>query len=172
MPAQGDGYYIAPSGDIIELDTSHIDLVLKNPEKFLMTKKEIVEIYKKYNEPVGLEGKAREEILVNLIKQGWIRVRYIPKNDSFTVQLNRLDRKRKDMLAAFAKEALDGIKGKKYNKSTDARILNLQGDVLGGFTLQQLSEDVLYKEAKKAKVIKISQYNPTIIQKVIKKLNK
>jgi len=170
MASQGEGYYIAPSGDIIELNTSHIDLVIKNPEKFLMTKEEIEKIYKKHNESMGLEGKAREEILSNLIKQGWIRIRHIRRSDTFTAQLNRLDKKHKDMLASFAQQALDGLKGQKYFKATEVKVLNLEGNVLGSWTLQQLSEDVLYKEAR---VINITQYQPrraSIIQRVIQKL--
>ena len=168
----GAGYYIAPSGDIIEVDTYHIDMVLKHPEKFLMTKKELEEIYKKHNEPLGLEGKAREEVLSNLIKKGWVRIRYNDRIDAFTVQINRLDKKRKDQLAMFAKHALDGIKGQKYYPTTGVKILNLEANILGEFTLSELAKDILYKEAK---IISIEQYQPiriSIIQKVIQKLKK
>jgi hypothetical protein len=153
------------------MDTSHIDLVIKHPEKFLLTKKDIEDTYKKHKEPIGLEGKAREEILSNLIKQGWVRIRYIPKTDSFTVQLNRIDKRKKDQIASFADQALKGIKGKKYNKSTDVKVLDLNADVLGSWSLNQLSEDALYKEAR---VIHISKYNPkraNLISRVMQKLH-
>ena len=62
---------------IIELDVeTHIQYIIKNPEMFNTTKKEIDNIYKGYNEPVNLEGKAREEIIKNIAKKGWIRIRY------------------------------------------------------------------------------------------------
>ena len=170
MALQGEGYYIAPSGDIIELDTSHIDLIIQHPEKFLMTKQDIEKLYRKYDEPLGTEGKAREEILAGLIKQGWIRLRHIPKTDSFTVQISRLDRKRKDQIATFADQAIQGLKGKRYHGGTDVKVLDLNSNLLGSWTLNQLAGDVLYREAR---LISITQYNPkraSIIKRVLQKL--
>ncbi len=167
---KGEGYYIAPSGDIIELDTSHIDLIIKHPEKFLMTKREVEDTYKKYNEPLGTEGKAREEILSKLLKSNWIRIRHIPKTDSFTVQVNRLDKRKKDQIAAFANEAIHGLRGRQYHSNTDVKVMDLSTNLLGSWTLDALSKDVLYKEAK---VISITQYNPrraNIIKRVLEKL--
>lgn len=167
---KGEAYFIAPSGDIISVDQMHIDDVLKHPDKFRMTKEEIKEIYQKHNEPIGLEGKAREEILSRLIEQGWTRIRHNQTNDTFTIQINRLDKRRKEHIWSFALQALEGLKGKKYYPNTETKILNLRGDDLGKFTLKDLTKDVLFKESKR--VIHISEYQPhkSIIDKVIAKL--
>jgi len=174
MPIQSEGYYIAPSGDIIPVDTTHIESVLKHPEKFRTTKKELQEIYDKYKEPYGLEGKAREEILSKFIKEGWIRLRYIPRNDIFTAQLDKLTKRNKNWLYGFAKEAIEGIKGVKYSPNTEISIINLSGNVLAHHSLQEISQDVLYKNAKKQKVIAMADYvnqRTNLISKVIAKLN-
>ena len=175
MPTQSEGYYIAPSGDIIPIDTTHIESVLKHPEKFRTTKKELQEIYDKYDEPYGLEGKAREEILSNFIKEGWIRLRYIPRNDMFTAQLDKLNKRKKDWLYGFAKEALEGIKGIKNSPNTEMSIIDLKGNILAHHSLKELSQDVLYKTAKKQKVISFEEYvipsfKDKIITKVIERL--
>lgn len=169
MPTQTEGYYIAPSGDIIPVDTTHIESVLKHPEKFRSTKKELQEIYDKHKEPYGQEGKAREEILSKFIREGWIRLRYLPRNDVFTAQLDKLTKRKKNWLYGFAKEAMEGIKGVKYSPHTEISIIDLRGNVLAHHSLKELSQDVLYKNSKKQKVIAMSEY-VTIISKVVAKL--
>ena len=62
---------------IIELFVeNHIGYIIKNPKLFGLTKEEIVNTYKSFNEPLGLEGDAREEIIKGIAKDGWIRIRY------------------------------------------------------------------------------------------------
>lgn len=157
------GYYIAPSGEVIEVEKSHIAEVLENPEKFLLTKKELQDTYKKYNEPIGLEGKAREEIMSNLIRQGWVRVRFTPKKDAFVMQVNRMDNKKKEQIASFAKHAIEGIHGKKFHKNVDVNILDLNANLLESFNLGKLADDVLYTVSK---VITIAEYRPSYTTRI------
>lgn len=87
---------------IIPVPILHINVVIEHPEHFNYTTEQIKSIYEKHNEPYGHEGKAREEIMLNLIKnKGWIRVRYTVKNDTWTVELDKLGRKNKDTLWQF-----------------------------------------------------------------------
>jgi len=175
MPSHSEGYFIAPSGDIIPIETTHIDAVLKNPEKFRTTKEELLKVYDKYDEKYGLEGKAREEILANFLKEGWIRLRYIPRNDVFTAQLNRLDKRKKNWLYGFANQAMEGIKGEKYSPHAEISVIDLKGNVLAHHSLKEISQDVLYKSAKKQKVISFNEYiipsfKDRVIAKVIERL--
>lgn len=168
-----DAYFIAPSGDVIPVDHKHIVSIIANPEKFRMTRKEIEDIYAKHKERMGLEGKAREEILATLMADGWIRLRYIPAKMSFTAQLSNWNKRKKDQLYAFANMAIEGIGSKKYRGDTDLRVLSQAGDILAVHTLQEVKDDVLFKEASKvARLVKIEDYNPNqeIVDKVISKL--
>ena len=72
----GNAYFIHPrGGQVIYVPHSHISLVISNPEKFNLNFDYIKTIYEKYGERIGLEGRARREILLHLIDQGFIRIR-------------------------------------------------------------------------------------------------
>ncbi len=72
----GNAYFIHPyGGQVIYVPHSHISLVISNPEKFSLNFEYIKTIYEKYDEKIGLEGRARQEILLHLIDQGFIRIR-------------------------------------------------------------------------------------------------
>jgi hypothetical protein len=47
----------------------------ENLEKFGFTRVEYNLIFKKFNEPYGFEGFAREELVIKAIQKGWIRLR-------------------------------------------------------------------------------------------------
>ena len=57
-------FFISPSGEIIYVGTTHIAQVISNPEKFGMSFEAIKKIYQQNDERIGLEGKARREILI------------------------------------------------------------------------------------------------------------
>jgi hypothetical protein len=50
-------------------------MVLEKPEKFGLTKEELRKFYESYGEPLGHEGRAREEIIKRLMRKKWIRIR-------------------------------------------------------------------------------------------------
>jgi len=82
----GPGFWISPDGQIYRVETSHIAYVIKHPEKFELSKTAILDTYSKHDEPLGLEGNARTEIIKSLVNSGWIRIRlYLNKNGSITV---------------------------------------------------------------------------------------
>ena len=165
MPTSSDGFWIAPSGDTIPCHTTHINMVFDSPEKFRYTKKEIKDLYDKFKEPYGMEGKAREQILIDLIRQGWIRVRYIPTSDSFTAQLLKLNERNKNHLYSFASEALKGINGKKYSKFSEIRIIDLKGNAIDTYSLSDIA-NFKFKEGS-IKIVKIADYKPSFFTKVL-----
>jgi hypothetical protein len=72
----GNAYFIHPyKGQVVFVPHSHISLVISNPEKFHLKLDYIKTIYEKYDEKIGLEGMARQEILLHLIDRGFIRIR-------------------------------------------------------------------------------------------------
>jgi hypothetical protein len=92
-------YWISPKGEIIDVPNLHIDVVIQNPEKFGITKDIIQQIFDKHNEHMGVdEGFAREEIMLELLKKGWIRLRFLPKNYTWTVQTFKLGKREQDAI--------------------------------------------------------------------------
>ena len=85
-----EAYWISPRGKIVPVPFHHIDLIIDNPELFGLTSAKIDAVYKKFKEPLHLEGYAREEIMAGLIKKGWVRVRYDARQDSFKLQVHNL----------------------------------------------------------------------------------
>ena len=112
-------YFISPKGEIIYCGTKHITKVIQNPEKFGLNREAIEFIHNFYKEKIGQEGKAREQILLSLINQGWIRIRKY--GDQFwTVNVNKITRKVKEYLSKWAKAIL---KGKDGVRELDPQIL-------------------------------------------------
>ncbi|MGO9118475.1 MAG: hypothetical protein ACLQPD_12825 [Desulfomonilaceae bacterium] len=71
------------------MQASHISTVIADPERFGLTSEEIRAIYDQHGEIIGVEGEARREILLQLISQGWIRIRRYP-NRHWSVIVNTL----------------------------------------------------------------------------------
>lgn len=96
-------------GDVYEIDEKHIRFILDNPELFDTEKSNLISIYKKYGEKIGQEGKAREEIIKMVSKDGWIRVRHYqtPKN-YWTIQVDNY-RKRKRSISSFIDYAISNL---------------------------------------------------------------
>jgi hypothetical protein len=141
MSIKYDAYFVSPYGDVIPISTDrHIHEIMAYPEKFGLTTKEIEAIYKKHKEPMGTEGNAREEIMADLIKQGWGRVRYISKNDAFIYQIFILNKRQKENIYDWAKLVIKNGGASKY-----AGISIFEISPRGGITQGTLDDVVRYK---------------------------
>lgn len=115
-------YWLNINGTVIPVETIHITTVIKTPERFGYSLERIHKIYKKNGEPMGHEGRARVEIMSDLIKRkGWIRFRFKPKEDSWTVELNTLTTDVMERIKEFFKHS--EVVGK--SKNADIRITEL-----------------------------------------------
>jgi hypothetical protein len=134
------GYWVDPYGTVIPLTADrHIIEIIENPEKFGLTTKEIEAVYKKHKEPIGTEGNAREEIMAELIKQGWGRVRYISRNDAFIYQIFVLNKRQKENIYDWAKLVIKNGGASKYAGITISEI-----SPRGGITQGTLEDVVRY----------------------------
>ena len=126
-----------------------INIVIKYPKKFGYTDKKIRDIYNKYNEPLGLEGKAREEIILNLINHGWIRVRRY-NNKGYSINISKMTKKVKDILFDWAYKLLNtGIKGmKERDKYIPVNIQGFQDHFNKNVTIQDVVNDILYENGE------------------------
>ena len=115
-------YFISPSGEIIYSGGKHIDTIIQYPEKFGLNKGIIEYVYKHYGERMGQEGKAREQLILTLLKSGWIRLRRYGDN-FWSVNVKNYTGKSKSYLQKWARAILKGTKDfKEYDKEIPIKI--------------------------------------------------
>jgi hypothetical protein len=95
-------YWLHEKGDVVPVETIHIAEVIKDPERFGYSRERIEAQYAKYHEPIGHEGRAREKIMIELIRDnGWVRARYQPHKDTWTIELHSLNDALRELIPAF-----------------------------------------------------------------------
>lgn len=72
-------YWITPDNEIIPVITSHIETIIDHPEIFGVSNEYLLSIYEKHKEVVRTEGQARQEIISEIVKRGFVRVRRYKK---------------------------------------------------------------------------------------------
>jgi hypothetical protein len=84
-----NAWWVKRGQKYIDVDTKHINTVLEHPESFGLTRESILDIYNEFGEKPGQEGDAREKIILELVKEGWLRVRhYTRPQDYWTFTVN------------------------------------------------------------------------------------
>ncbi len=110
-------FWILTDRRIVIPDNLHILAVIDAPELFGETKQTIQQTFRKYRQDVksNVESKAREEILLRVIKRNHIRIRKNNRKNCqhWSVQLFRLTDDRKKALSAWGKY-VSGTTGDKY----------------------------------------------------------
>lgn len=100
--------WISPSGELLDVSGStHFRLVLQNPQGFGLSEKKLQNCYQKYKESYGNEGAACKEILLKLIKKGFIQVRKQANTDFWLIRLHRLNRRNRDFMKQLARKLYD-----------------------------------------------------------------
>lgn len=136
----GPGFFISPKGQIILVENSHIRAVIKNPELFRLSKAYIKSMYKKHGEKIGIEGKAREEILRRVMGNGWIRLRRHP-NRYWSVQTGMVTVESMGFIQRWAREILNGESGYTENDPyMPVKIMGLKEGFNQEFTISRLTK--------------------------------
>lgn len=100
-------FWISPKGQVLGFSAQkHIDSILKEPKKFGFTQKYIDNTYDKYNEPKGVEGKAREELIMTAIKKGFIRIRKY-RNKYWSINVYDWNTKTKNTVISWAVDMVE-----------------------------------------------------------------
>jgi hypothetical protein len=105
---QGEGYWLN-ADTLLEIDitSSHIKEIINDPDSFGLKKEYIESVYKKYGEILGIEAKARSEIIREAARNGWIRIRhYIRPGDYWSIQFDRWEL-RKGVIVNFVRTAME-----------------------------------------------------------------
>lgn len=89
-------------GEVVENSNSHIRVIIDNPEKFGVTSEYIQSVYDKHGETLGVEGEAREEVIREVSRNGWVRIRHYTSrgSDYWSIQVDRI-RRRKEQIQDF-----------------------------------------------------------------------
>ena len=137
-------YWISPFGKIVDVPRRHITNILDSPEQYGYSEQELKDVYHKFNEPIGHEGKAREEIMTTLINKGWIRIRWNTKKFTWIVQVSDITKKVKDYLQSWSKEMLSNSD----LKFSTVYILPIKAGLSpSSHSLNDISNDILYNES-------------------------
>lgn len=97
-----DAYWISPIGKIYPVLVNHITFVINNYDLFNYPYDRIMTLYKQENEELYTEGKAREIIILELFRKGWIRIRYYPRNATWSINVYDLGTKSSHNLSKWA----------------------------------------------------------------------
>lgn len=157
-------YWMNVSGEIIPVDIKHIIKIIEMPERFSYTRERIEYVFARYNEPIGHEGKAREAIMSDLIKNyGWIRFRFTPKKDSWIIELNVLTDEIMEQIKALFKQP-DVV-----GKSSHANVRIIELFTTGGMKKHSFSMNELLHEASNDDFYaKVSEIDPLKTSKMLK----
>ena len=133
-----DAYWISPSGEILPVLLTHIEAVITNPNTFGLDEHTVRRAFDIYFEPIGFEGKARREIMLQLLHAGWIRLRYERKRGKWKCELLELTNGSAWNLAIWSAnvtdETLDGMQ-----PGTEVVVRSLCGGALSRLSCSQLS---------------------------------
>jgi len=116
-------YWISPSGKVTGISNGyrHIEHVISNPSYFNLKPEYLEEVYKKYDEKIPSEGKAREEIMIELMKKGWIRIRLNKTPYSWVLQTYQFSHSVKRNIAEWIFSML--LIG--YTQEEEMRLMNI-----------------------------------------------
>lgn len=122
-------FFISPEGEVINVsDTQHIHVITDNPEKFGLSLEEIRGRYRKYNERMGIEGKAREEIIMDVIEKGWVHIRK-KINKPWIINAYEMNEITQNNLSVWAKNILEGMMGvQELNKNAPVEIRTINNN--------------------------------------------
>ena len=162
-------YWVIDSGwELKIIDTTgmtHISYVIRNPETFGLTTAQIQNIYADWGEKVGLEGKAREEIIKLVSKRGWMRVRhYVGRNDYWSLQVDN-SQKRWRTIKGFVHYM---ITNKQMNPGDTAEVLgyDVEGD-FKKFDFQSGGVKGILKEETMNEVIELKENKMTRLRAML-----
>jgi hypothetical protein len=93
-------FWISPQREVLLVKSCHVATVISHPETFGLTLESITECYARHGEPLGMEGKARTEIILQLVELGWIRIRRY-RTSGYSVNVAHRDFRTMQLLGEF-----------------------------------------------------------------------
>ena len=104
-------HWVNSSGKVYDVPTTHIEFVAKKPSLFNTTVEKMEKLYDKYDEKFPKqEGKARVEIMTDIVKKGWIRTRFRPREGAWVAETWKWGSREKKALINWVKYETNGKK--------------------------------------------------------------
>ena len=155
-----DAFWVTPDSKLIAVSRKHINQIIDRPEKFGLTRNTVEQEYAKASERLGIEGQARANILLALLKRGWIRLRFDPRSYIWTIQLWSLSDKAKAQIFDLALIARQGnLKGGTISAIT---VLNARGKAITEGSIQDILNLKLFycKQTVRLELTSLDDYVP------------
>jgi len=168
MAISNAAFWINPDGQIHRVAINHIKDVIGYPNKFGLSLQDIQKVFDKHNEPLGHEGKARDEILLNLFKRNFIRIRKY-KNMGYFVNVRKLTDSAKSFLYKWATKLLGvGIEGVKDFATTPV-LFDVENTRQDSMTLGEIQKDSMFKESKQYELVEchVSEWKDREVKRII-----
>lgn len=149
------------SGKMIEVKELHITDVCENHTVFGLSNEYIRSLYDLYGETWGSEGKAREEIMIESMKKGWIRIRQSVgrEGSKWTVQFDDYKKRENDLQEIVSQLLL----GRADMKDHDSLVLlQCEGDfykIYDSWKTKSNPSDFLTEDTKKKTAEMIYSYD-------------
>jgi hypothetical protein len=104
-------HWVNPSGKVYDVKDTHIIFVSEKPSLFKTSVDKMKKLYDKYDEKFpNQEGKARVEIMTDIVKKGWIRTRYRPREGAWVAETWKWGSREKKALINWVKYETNGKK--------------------------------------------------------------
>ena len=104
-------HWVNPSGKVYDVKDTHIIFVSEKPSLFKTTTEKMKKLYDKYDEKFPKqEGKARVEIMTDIVKKGWIRTRFRPREGAWVAETWKWGSREKKALIKWVKYETNGKK--------------------------------------------------------------
>ena len=117
-----EAYWLSPEKEIFPV-IRHVDFISANKEKFGLSEQSYINFFKKYNEKISWEGKARRELMIIAFQQGWIRCRY-KINKGWTIELWEYNNSAKHNISNWVKKIYKNVNTVTYGIETEIHIVS------------------------------------------------
>lgn len=106
-PRSSAGFWVRDRR-IMSLISTHVRAIIDHPEVFGLSADRVYSSYKRYNEHIGREGRARMELIQEASRAGWVRVRHYSgrARDYWSIQADTIETRR-DSINLFVRFALE-----------------------------------------------------------------
>ena len=142
-------YWVSPAGDLRKVPGGiyHINDVIQNPDIFGYTKDQIQRTYDEYGEKFGQEGDARDSLMTNLLKDGWVRIRV--RRNHYSIQVWDFNPMAYTKLENFVTQLVeDGVNGEYASENDEAKINALKSGKMKSVTFGEILKGYLYESSE------------------------
>jgi len=143
-------FWVRPDGDVrvVPDGAFHINDVIQNPELFGYTRPQIEALYNEYGERLGQEGDARDSLMTNLLKDGWVRIRV--RRNHYSIQVWNFDPNTYTKLENLVSTLIeDGIKGEFASENDEIKVNALKSGKMKTLTFGEVLKGFLYESEEK-----------------------